>query len=213
VSLLKRHGITKIAINLQQNPWTVVHRLGIGRRWGVDIHYSLEEMPLGSAGAAKRLEWYLDECFIVFDGDACIEMDLSGLMEAHRQGGALVTMTLHSVENPGNRSIVELNAESRVHRIVERHSPSRVSSHLVNAGIFVSEPEIFSWLPANQHVDFDPSVFSQILASGLPIIGYPVTDSLNHTDILDDSQEPNGRRRTAPLLVPRRTLRPTTFRK
>ena len=190
VSLLKRHGITEIAINLHHKPWAVVHHLGIGRRWGVHIHYSFEETLLGSAGAAKRLEWYLDESFIVFESDVYTEMDLSGLIEAHRQGGALVTMTLFTVDNPEKRGIVELDAASRVRRIVEKPPPTQISSRLVNAGIFVVEPEILSWLTADQHVDLRYDVFSRILASGLPVIGYPATEILNHTDTSNDFQKP-----------------------
>ena len=106
VSLLRRHGIVDIAINLHYRPWSIVHHLGHGTRWGVRIHYPFEEELLGSAGAAKQLEWFFDEVFIVFYGDVYTEMDLSSLISAHRQGGALVTMTLYPVDKPTECGIV-----------------------------------------------------------------------------------------------------------
>lgn len=178
VSLLKRHGISDIAINLHYKPWTIVRHLGYGRRWGVHIHYSFEEELLGSAGAAKRLAWYFDESFIVFYGDVYTEMDLSGLMEAHRQGAAPVTMTLYAVDNPTECGIVELDAKSRVRRFVEKPAPDQVFSRLANAGIFVVEPEVLSGLPADEYLDFGQDVFPKMLASGQPIVGYPITESL-----------------------------------
>jgi NDP-sugar pyrophosphorylase family protein len=99
-------------------------------------------------------------------------------------------MTLLTVDNPERRSIVELDAASRVRRIVEKPPPNQISSRLVNAGISVVEPGILSWLPADQYVDFGDDVFSRILASGLPIIGYPATEILNHIDTSRDIQKP-----------------------
>lgn len=178
VLLLKRCGVTDIAINLHYRPWTIVHHLGQGQRWGVHIHYSFEEELLGSAGAAKRLEWYLNESFVVYYGDVYTEMDLSGLAAAHRGGGALVTMALYAVDNPTECGIVELDDQSRVLRFVEKPAPDQVFSRLANAGIFVVEPEVLSGLPVGRCLDFGHDVFPQMLASGQTIAGYPITETL-----------------------------------
>ena len=178
VSLLKRHGITEIAINLHYKPWTIVHHLGLGQRWGVQIHYSFEEKLLGSAGAAKRLERYFDQSFVIFYGDVYTEMDLSALMAEHNRRGALVTMALYAVDNPTACGIAELDAESRIRRFVEKPAPDQVFSRLANSGIFVVEPEVLSWLPADQPLDFGRDVFPGMLAAGQAIIGYPIAEPL-----------------------------------
>lgn len=178
VSLLRHHGIVDIAINLHYKPWSIVHHLGHGTRWGVRIHYSFEEELLGSAGAAKRLEWYLDESFIVFYGDVYTEMNLSGLMEAHSRSSAQVTMSLYAVDNPTECGIVELDEQSRVRRFVEKPAPDQVFSRLANAGIFVVEPNVLSWVPTGCPIDFGHDVFPQMLTTGQAIVGYPIEDAL-----------------------------------
>lgn len=178
VRLLQQHGITDIAINLHHKPWAIVHHLGHGRRWGVRIHYSFEEQLLGSAGAAKRLEWYFDDSFIVFYGDIYTDMDLSGLIAAHERSKALITMTLYAVNNPTECGIVELDAQSRVRRFVEKPAPGQVFSQLANAGILVVEPQVVSGLPADRRLDFGHDVLPQMLTLGQPIAGYPITDTL-----------------------------------
>lgn len=178
VLLLKRHGVTDIAINLHYKPWTIIHHLGHGRRWGVRIHYSFEETLLGSAGAAKRLEWYFDESFIVFYGDLYTNLNLTDLMAVHRQGGALLTMALYDVDNPTQCGIVELDERSRVRRFVEKPAPDQVFSRLANAGVLVVEPKVLTPIPAEQPCDFGHDVFPHILGSGQDIIGYPITETL-----------------------------------
>jgi NDP-sugar pyrophosphorylase family protein len=189
VLLLKQHGVTQIAINLHYRPWSIVHHLGHGRRWDVHIHYSFEETLLGSAGAAKRLEWYFDESFIVYYGDVYTNMDLGGLIAAHRQGGAPVTMALYSVDNPTECGIVELDAQSRVRRFVEKPEPDQVFSRLANAGIFIVEPEVLSGLAAEEPLDFGHDVFPRLLASGQSIIGYPITDTLIDIGTMENYQK------------------------
>jgi NDP-sugar pyrophosphorylase family protein len=189
VLLLKRHGITDIAINLHYKPWTIINHLGHGRHWGVRIHYSFEETLLGSAGAAKRLEWYFDESFIVFYGDLYTDLDLSGLMTTHRQCGAPITMALYSVDNPSECGIVELDAQSHVRRFVEKPAPDQVFSRLANAGVLVVEPEVLSWLAAERYVDFGQDVFPQMLASGQTIIGHPITDTLIDIGTMENYQK------------------------
>jgi mannose-1-phosphate guanylyltransferase len=178
VSLLQRHGVTLIAINLHYKPWAIVRHLGHGRRWGIRIHYSFEERLLGSAGAAKRLEWYLDESFIVLHGDVYTEMDLSALMTAHRQGGAPVTLALCEGNNPAANGMVELDDRSRVRRIVETAAPDQEFSRLANTGIYVVEPQVLSGLPAERCLDFSHDVFPRMLAEGQTIVGYPITGPL-----------------------------------
>jgi len=188
VALLHRHGVTHIAINLHYKPWAIVRHLGHGRRWGVRIHYSLEEQLLGSAGAAKRLEWYLDESFIVFHGDVYTEMDLSALMTIHRQGGGPVTMALYEVDNATACGIVELDDQSRVCRFAEQPAPDQVFSRLASAGIFVVEPQVLSGLPVERHLDFDRDVFPRLLTERQTIVGYPTTAPVIHIGTSENYQ-------------------------
>ena len=189
VSLLQKHGVNDIAINLHYKPWTVIHHLGHGRRWGARIHYSFEETLLGSAGAAKRLEWYFDESFIVFYGDLYTDLNLSALVAAHRQGGAPLTMALYNVDNPTQCGIVELDERSRVRRFVEKPAPDQVFSQLANAGVLVVEPEVLAAIPPEQVFDFGHDVIPRMLKMGQDIVGYPISETLIDIGTLENYQK------------------------
>jgi NDP-sugar pyrophosphorylase family protein len=99
-------------------------------------------------------------------------------MAAHRRSDCLVTMVLYSVDNPTQCGIVELDAQSRVRRFVEKPAPDQVFSRLANAGIFIMEPEVLATLPANRYLDFGTDVFPKMLSSGQTIVGHPITETL-----------------------------------
>jgi NDP-sugar pyrophosphorylase family protein len=179
VLLLKKHGIEEIAINLHYKPWAIVSHFGQGERWGVHIRYSVEERPLGSAGAARRLAWYLrNGSFIVFYGDLFTDLDLGALIAAHQQQRALLTMALYEVDNPTECGIVSLDERHRVIRFVEKPTPDQVFSRLANAGVSVIEPQVLDLIPPDTVADLGHHILPQMLAQGMPIAGYPIRESL-----------------------------------
>ena len=65
VALLRLHGIREIAITLHYRPEAIIEYFGDGQKFGVEITYSHEEQLLGSAGAARALDTFLTETFVV----------------------------------------------------------------------------------------------------------------------------------------------------
>ena len=179
VLLLRKHGIEDIVINLHYKPWAIVSHFGSGEQWSVRIRYSVEEKLLGSAGAVRRLAWYLREGpFVVFYGDVFTDLDLSALIAAHRQQHAMITMALYEVDNPTQCGIVELDEKSRVMRFVEKPAPDQVFSRLANAGVLVVQPEVLDLIPSDSVCDLGHDVFPKMLGQGMGIVGYPIRESL-----------------------------------
>jgi mannose-1-phosphate guanylyltransferase len=79
--------------------------------FGVAITYSYEPELLGTAGAAKRLEYFLDEPFVVVYGDVFTNIDLTELAARHisQLAGADngVTLSLYRVPNPTECGLVD----------------------------------------------------------------------------------------------------------
>jgi NDP-sugar pyrophosphorylase family protein len=179
ICLLREHGITEIAINLHYKPWSILDYLGDGQRWGVQIRYSVEEQLLGSAGAARRLSWYWQgEPFLVFYGDLYTDLDIGDLIATHRRRSPQLTMAVYEVDNPTACGIVELDGQDRVVRFVEKPAPDQVFSRLANAGVFVVEPRLLDLVPPDTPYDFGHDLFPQLLARGLPMLGYRIQQRL-----------------------------------
>ena len=84
LDLLRRHGITDIAVTLRYLPAVVTDYFGDGREAGVRLTYFTEDVPLGTAGGVKRCMDFLgEEDFLVISGDAVCDLDLT----AFKAGG------------------------------------------------------------------------------------------------------------------------------
>jgi mannose-1-phosphate guanylyltransferase/phosphomannomutase len=95
VNLLSRHGITDIAVTLQFMPEEIQDYFGDGSEWGVNMRYSIEDAPAGTAGSVKMAEQQLGlegERLLIISGDALTDADLGELVRFHEEKDAEVTM-------------------------------------------------------------------------------------------------------------------------
>lgn len=149
----------------------IVAAIGDGRSLGIEVVYAFEEEPAGTAGAVKLLEDDIEGTTVVMSGDVLADVDIASLIHSHREKGAVVTMAITDVSTPGEFGIVGLSEDDRIVRFKEKPAPAEVFSNLINAGIYVLEPEAVSRIPEGQKFDFSKNLFPNLLADGMPLYG------------------------------------------
>jgi mannose-1-phosphate guanylyltransferase / phosphomannomutase len=172
VELLKQHGFEDVIVTTAFLPQAIRSYFGNGESLGVDINYSVEESPLGTAGSVRHAAGRLDDTFLVISGDALCDVDLTRLVEVHKEKGASVTIGLKSVENPLEFGIVVTDEDGRVERFLEKPSWGQVFSDTINTGIYVLEPEVLKHIPTDRPYDFSKELFPLLLEMGRPIYGH-----------------------------------------
>ena len=171
--LLKRHGFTETVVTVQFLASLVRNYFGDGEDVGMSLQYATEEMPLGTAGSVKNAEDELRaDPFLVISGDALTDIDLSALVQYHKENSALVTVALTRVPNPLEFGIIIVDEDGRIQRFLEKPTWGQVFSDTVNTGIYVMEPEVLAEVPAGVSVDWSGDVFPQLLKSGAPLYGW-----------------------------------------
>jgi len=172
LELLRRHNLTDVVVTLAFMPQAIRSYFGDGESLGMNITYSVEESPLGTAGSVKQAVGEGDESLLVISGDALCDIDLTSLLEFHREKKAAVTIALKSVENPLEFGIVVTDDEGRIERFLEKPSWGQVFSDTINTGIYVLEPEVLRHVPAGEPHDFSKQLFPLLLEMGRPLYGY-----------------------------------------
>jgi mannose-1-phosphate guanylyltransferase / phosphomannomutase len=181
VKLLERHGFTDIAVTLQFMPDEIRDYFGDGSEWNVNIRYSVEDAPAGTAGSVKMAEQQLGlegERLLIISGDALTDADLSRLVEFHQEKGSEATMVLKSVENPLDFGIVITEEDGRISRFLEKPAWGQVFSDTVNTGIYLLEPSAIAEIPDPEEgeYDFSKELFPKLLDTGRPLYGYITGD-------------------------------------
>lgn len=164
IELLKKHGIKDIGVTLQYLPNAIIDYFGDGSKWGVNLQYFLEEVPLGTAGSVKNAETFLDESFLVISGDALTDFNLSEIIAFHFKKQSLATIVLTVVSNPLEYGIVITDSANNITSFLEKPGWGEVFSDTVNTGIYVFEPDILKLIPEKTVFDFSKDLFPKILA-------------------------------------------------
>jgi NDP-sugar pyrophosphorylase family protein len=178
IEMLGRAGVRQAVINLHYFPERICEYFGDAFS-GVALSYSYEPQLLGTAGAARNCAAFLrDGDFIVAYGDNLSTIDLRKLVALHRERDADVTLAVFHRDDVAASGIVELDADDRVTRFLEKPREDEIFSHWVNAGYLVAKPSVLDAIPADRPSDFGRDVLPQLLARGARIYGYRMTERL-----------------------------------
>ncbi|HXG84414.1 MAG TPA: NDP-sugar synthase [Pyrinomonadaceae bacterium] len=175
IEILKRAGITDITLSLSYQPDKIERLLDDGAEYGVKLRYVTEPQPLGTGGAYKFAANSTGETTIVFNGDVLTDLDVSEIIEFHRQKQAEATIVLTPVENPAAYGLVETDEENRVSRFREKPSAEEIAglaTKNVNAGIYILEPNVLDAIPEGENRSFEYNVFPDLLTCQKPFFAF-----------------------------------------
>jgi mannose-1-phosphate guanylyltransferase len=117
-------------------------------KYGIKLHYSHEDQPLGTGGPVKHAEKMLrNDDFLVLNGDILSFIDYRELMEKHLENGYTATLTLKQVEDPTRYGVVRFAENSTIAEFVEKPSREEAPSNWINAGCYALSPEILDIIP------------------------------------------------------------------
>lgn len=195
LELLKKHGFDRVMINTGYLADQIENYFRDGHQWGIEIGYSFEgyfknDQPcaktLGSAGGMKRIHdfsGFFDDTFLVLCGDALIDLNITEVLEFHKQKKALATIVLQKVpsEKVSSYGVVVTDKNGLVKSFQEKPSETEALSNKVNTGIYIFEPEIFEYIPSGCIYDIANDLFPNLLQAELPL--YAVTKDFTWIDI------------------------------
>lgn len=140
----------------------------------VDVIFSEESFPLGTAGSVKNASKYLSDAFVVIQGDNVTDMSLAAARSFHASRGGIATLLLKEKEDATGLGVVDLKWGSQVSRFVEKPHFSVRRSSLVNTGVYLLEPEILDQIPRGVPFDFGNDLFPKLLDKGFLVNGLPM---------------------------------------
>jgi NDP-sugar pyrophosphorylase family protein len=143
---LKNHGVKEIILCINKNDDKIKEFFGLGEKFGVKIFYNEQEFPLGTAGSVKAVSEFVTETVIVCNADELKNIDLDDMYEFHKDGHKICTIALTTVNDPSRFGVAMLNG-NKIVAFVEKPSKETAPSKLVNAGLYIIEPDVLNYIP------------------------------------------------------------------
>jgi mannose-1-phosphate guanylyltransferase len=162
-----RHGVNDVVMSCGFLATAVRNVLGDGSQYGLRLRFIEEPEPRGTAGALKYAEDFLDERFLMLNGDVLTDLDLTAQIAQHDATGAVGTLALVPVADPTAYGLVRLHPDQSVKEFVEKPSADQIDTKLISAGAYVLERAVLDLIPADRNVSIEREVWPQLVGEGL----------------------------------------------
>lgn len=145
VEALAEAGVTDIVLAVNYRPEVMVETLKKYEEvYGVNISFSIETEPLGTAGPLKLAEKVLakdNSPFFVLNSDVICDYPFKELIKYHEAHGGEGTIVATKVEDPSKYGVIVHKPESsQIDRFVEK--PQTFVGNRINAGIYILNPSV-----------------------------------------------------------------------
>lgn len=167
VRQLKHAGFTELTLAVGHLAELLKAYFGDGDKWGLQIRYSLEEHPLGTAGPLGLIDG-LDTPFLVMNGDLLTTLDYRALWAHHHACGAIATLATYQRDIKIDLGVLELNSQQQVRDYIEKPT----YHYTVSTGIYVFDPRVLGFIPKSQPLDL-PDLIRKLLVAGEIVATFP----------------------------------------
>ena len=180
ILLLKAAGVKEIVLAVSVMSEVVKKYFGDGERLDVKIHYTNEKYPMGTAGAIRlALDYLKDDNFFMLNGDVIMDFDFSDFLKSHLEHGGIGTIAGRIVENPSRYGVLIVDKKTnQLYKFLEKeeYSPpeGKVTPMPINAGVYILEPDIFSYIQPKKKVSIERDVFPKV-ANDNQLFHYPIS--------------------------------------
>ncbi len=175
LELLKRAGITEVAINTHHRGDHLTEYLGDGSAFGVELFWSHEEGDiLGTGGGVKKIRDFLgDEPAVICNGKIVTTVDLGEVIAFHRALGALGTMVLKPDPDAGRWGSIGASSDGRLASILGKNARGEEvpAAPTMFTGISVVEPAFIDTLPEGPSCMVRQG-WKPLFAAGRPLGGF-----------------------------------------
>lgn len=167
VEQLKENGFKDIIMSIGHLGELIMAFFGDGSKYGVDINYTKEDKPLGTAGPLSLIREEVDGPFLMMNGDVLTNLNYSALMKYHNKKGSIATVALNKRVVNIDFGVTEIDEENKI--VGYKEKP--VIDYLVSMGVYILNPEVLDYVEDDTYFDL-PDLINLLINNGEKVNGY-----------------------------------------
>lgn len=145
--------------------------LGDGSRWGLQLEYVIEDVPLGTAGALRLIQ-DPSENFLVINGDTLTTLDFGKMLTHHTDSKMLGSVFCARIEEFVDYGVVEFDKDQSLTAYKEKPT----NTYYVSTGVYALRKDILCFDHGAGRLDM-PDLFKRAMAEGHSIHCYTQNDA------------------------------------
>lgn len=168
ITRLKNQGVDEIYICLNHFAEIIMAFFGDGKRFGLKIHYSLENEPLGTVAPIKLIK-SLPDHFLVMNGDLLTDLNFGDLYNYHLKGSSLLTVSTFTRTTKIDFGVIDFDSAALL--ATGFHEKPEYTFE-VSMGVYVMSRKVLDFVPDGTHFGFD-NLMLTMLEKKQPVSIFP----------------------------------------
>jgi len=180
ILLLKSTGVKEVVLAVSVMSDVVQNYFKDGKKLGIKINYTNEKHPMGTAGAIKLAESYLEnDNFFMLNGDVILNFNFKDMLNFHEKSNGIGTIASKIVEDPAPYGVLITDPKTnRINKFLEKDEYTPPNGKYipmpVNAGVYILEPDIFSYIEPNKKASIERDIFPKVVVDK-KMYHFPIT--------------------------------------
>ncbi|ODS37789.1 MAG: hypothetical protein A7316_01550 [Candidatus Altiarchaeales archaeon WOR_SM1_86-2] len=152
ISFLKKQNIREIVMSVGYLRENIIKYFGDGKSFGIRVEYAVEDELRGTAGAIKNAENFIDDRFLVLNGDTFFSLNLMDFKKFHMEKNAMCTIALTKLNSADRYGTIDVRRSGEIMGFFEKKMSGK---SIINAGFYLFELEMFDHLPKKGSLETD----------------------------------------------------------
>ena len=180
ILLLKSTGVKEVVLAVSVMSDIVQNYFKDGKKLGIKISYTNEKHPMGTAGAIKLAESYLgSDNFFMLNGDVILNFNFKDMLNFHEKSNRIGTIASKIVEDPSPYGVLITDPKTnQINKFLEKDEylppNGKYIPMPVNAGVYILEPDIFSYIEPNKKASIERDIFPKVVVDK-KMYHFPIT--------------------------------------
>lgn len=189
---LKNSGIHDVVLTVNYLADKIKTHVGNGDDHGLQVNYVEEEQAMGTAGSLTLLQERPKSSFLLMNADLLTELDYRSLMSFHKENKSKITVCVrrHHVQIP--YGVIGLGNENK---LVKQIDEKPKHEFLVNAGIYILEPEVIDLIPDGDSFDM-VSLMNKCIEKNWDVSAFPILEYWKDIGLPHEFDEANTYQKT-----------------
>ena len=158
LDLLKNGSVTDVVLCLGYQSKQISDYCGDGRKFGIDIKYSIENKQLDTAGAIKLAEPLLKDYFFTLYGDSFVFIDFQDMLSTLQQQNRLGAMSVYQNHDRFDKS----NTDVADGRVTFYGKEKRENLKYIDYGVNLFRKEVLKLIPEAEPYSM-ATLFNQLI--------------------------------------------------
>lgn len=168
IEQFRDNGFTNILLSVNYKSEVIEDYFKDGSNFGVNITYIHEEKRMGTAGAIKLAEKYIDKDFFVINGDILTNVNFERLLEYHFANGFTLTIGSRRFEMQVPYGVLN-TSDVCVTSLEEKP----VLNFFVSGGIYTLSKDVLKFIPQGEYFDIT-ELINILIKNNYKIGSFPI---------------------------------------